>query len=239
MLPRILTSLTHLALVVAWAIPATAVPVDVFFTGPMTSSDTRFGMSLADAVDARDSFGIPWVTPAILGGVGSSYATFQSPVLTFSPNPPTSPTANFGTEQWTVENTSGGSLEGSNFLIFTHTDVFTKSGVTIDYLDENVGLTIDAALDWVIVEAPSGAFGTFYYPAIELNGITANGAVSDPFFVDYVVNEPLVQAPASSGIFQLPQLAIGRGFTPVPEPGAAALLAAGLTALGIGRRFRW
>ena len=234
----ILASLSYLALLGAWAIPATATPVDVFFTGP-SSSGTSYGLSTADAVDARDNFGVQWVTPSELVSVGFDYGIVQSAVLDFRPNPPISATENTGRQEWTVENTSGGSFDGTSYLLFTNSNAYTASATLIDYLDENVGLPIDEALGWVIVAAPAGDLGTFYYPAIELNGITANGAVSDLFDVNYVVKEALIQAPVGSGSFHLPQLVVYRGFTPIPEPGTAALLAAGFALLGIRRHLRF
>src|SRR5262245_478146 len=152
----LILALVTLAVPLGLAAPARAVPVDVFFDGPSTPQDpsTNFGLSEAQAQNARDAFGIPFVTdPAVLGSVEGIYAVPPTQSLVgFSPDPPTS-TLNRATSSWTVENISGADIHGASYLVFTHTDPFTKDGVPIDYDDTNVGLTLDAALGWVIIES--------------------------------------------------------------------------------------
>jgi len=231
------------ATIACLAAPARALPVDVFFDGPSTAADpdTRFGLGAAQAEAARDGFGVPFLTTAFLGTAVGTYTIDQS-LQGFSPDPPTAAT-NRATSSWTVENVSGVDLLGASYLVFTHTDPFTKDGVLVDYADTDVGITIDADLGWVIVQAMSGGT-TFYYPAIlldrsvqdPLDGVLPDGATTSPFAIQYVVNEPLVRAPAGGGPFQLPELQIARAFSPVPEPASGALLALGLAVLALRRR---
>jgi hypothetical protein len=115
----------------------------------------------------------------------------------------------------------------------------------VSYPDSDVGITIDVDLGWVLL-LTSTADEDYFYPAIlldrtvssPLDGMLDAGATSDPFDVDYVVKGPFVELPALSGDFFLPDLEVARAFTPVPEPGSAALLAASLAALAWGRRRR-
>jgi hypothetical protein len=227
------------------ALPAAAVPVDVFFEGPSTPSDpsTSFGLGETQALAANTNFGVPIIDD--LSFVGSVTGTLQ-------PNPSLTPTwtmmsdtENRATSSWDVTNESGSDLVGATYLLFTHTDPFTKEGVLVDYADSNVGLTIDEALGWVIVKSVDPTLGAFYYPAIlldrsasdPLNGFLGSGMTSANFDALYVVKQELVDAPAGSMAFQLPELQVGMGFSPVPEPGTAMLVALGVLALS-ARRLR-
>src|SRR5262249_45210591 len=156
------------------AAPARAVPVDVFFDGPSTAADpnTRFGLSATQATAVHDGFGVPFVSNySILGSVVGTFDVAQS-FQGFSPDPPTAAT-NRATSSWTVENISGSTILGASYLVFTHSDPFVTDGVPVDYDDTHVGLTIDADLGWVIVQA-SATGGPFYYPAILLDRSVQN-----------------------------------------------------------------
>ena len=232
---RVRMGLVQLVLLASWVTTSDAASIEVFFNGP-----SNFGISQSDAMTARDSAGVPWLTPSVLSSAGGYYTVASSGVLSFAPIPPVG-TNNTALESWTVQNTSGGTLEGSSYLLFTHTVPFEKNGVPIAFDPDHVGITIDD-VNWVIVpvlESTGCAVECieFYYPAVMLQGIEAAGGVSSAFDLNYVVTEPLPQAPADSGIYQLPQFAVARGFTPIPEPAAGALLAAGLVVLALGRRY--
>ena len=63
----------------------------------------------------------------------------------------------------------------------------------------------------------------------------APGEVAPSFAMNYVVNTPLEQV---GNTYVLPKLQTGLGFTPIPEPGAGALVGMGLALLATIRRLR-
>lgn len=234
-------------LALCMATTAQALPVDVFFDGALYEDEpgdpSRFGMSQAQAFDVRDDFGIP-----ILGGfqfIGSVETRLEvthmtDPTFDSTPN---APSGNRAESDWTVTNVTNRSFEGATYTLFTHSDPFVKEGVTIDYLDANIGITIDKDLGWVIVRAvdPTMGGGTYYYPAIlldrsvenPLHGVLPGMTDASPFEVAYIVNEALDVAPIGSQAYQLPELQIGMAF--VPEPSTGVLFALGLLGLAARR----
>jgi hypothetical protein len=223
--------------------PAAGIPVDVFFLGPSTPAapSTSFGLGESQALAVSASFGVPIIDD--LSFVGLVTGTLR-PNPSFTPTDSlTSPTENRATSSWTVSNISSFDLAGATYLLFTHTPPFTKDAVLIDYADSNVGLTIDEALGWVIVKSVDPTNAVFYSPAIlldrsvsdPLNGFLGSGMTSTGFDVNYIVTQALTAAPAGSLEFQLPFLEVSMGFSPVPEPGTAMLVALGLLALSTRR----
>jgi hypothetical protein len=137
---------------------------------------------------------------------------------------------NTATSMWTVENVSGSDLPEETYFLFVTADLFTIDGVDVEYEDENVGLDIDPADDWVFVCTGTG----YYYPAIKIGPLGA-GEDADPFAVNYVVDEAIEQV---GNKLVLPQLVAGMGYTMIPEPATGILLGVGLALLAVFRRRR-
>jgi hypothetical protein len=239
------------AVAAAVAAPVQAAPFTAFFTGSSTAGDpnTHYGISAADALTARDGFGIQILEDlAFVGSVEGTLGVNQNLQSVSQVDPPDTDVAS-GYSIWTVNNLLDQDLQGATFLLFTHTDPYTTGdGVDVAYDDANVGLVMDADLGWFIVktfDVTEDAY--FYYPAILLDrsgptpadGVLPHDAPSDPFDVFYVVrNEALVDSPDLSEDWQLPEFQIGMAWDPnvVPEPSTAALLSLGLVALSLHRR---
>jgi hypothetical protein len=226
-----------LLLALAWSGPARAIAIPIFFTG-----DGGFVVSASDAA----SSGLPMKTADFVGSIDGTLAVVGRTLdqTTVVPLPPTAPSGNRATSAWTVRNASTADLDGDVYLLFLTSDPFDVPGTsptqTISYADANVGFMIDPADGWLLiaVDVPAGAGGTdtFYYPAIEL-GSLAPQELAEVFDLNYVVNEALQDAPLNR--FYLPKLRLGLGFTPIPEPTTAALLALGLVGLAVqGHRRR-
>jgi len=240
-LSRCFAILAFLATTAALSLPARAVPVDVFFDGNAMGGATNFGVSEAQALNLQSSFGVPIVQSFDYIGSASGLLAVTQSLQSFTPSPPTS-TTNRATSAWTAQNVSGMDLLGASYLIFTSSTPFVKNGVTVDYIDSNIGITIDSALGWVLVKAPAGN-DDFYYPALLLDrsasgplaGVFLNGQI-ESLVIDYVVKQALIDTPIGSGDYELPLLNIGLAYAAVPEPGTAVLVSLGLVGIAIRRR---
>jgi len=242
---RALALFSFLAVLAAATLPAKAVPVDAYFDGQPTQSfpQTNFGVSETQALMLEGSFDVPIVerTFDYIGSTVGAVAISQS-LESFTPIPPTS-SDNRASSEWTVQNVSGTDLQGATYLLFTSSSPFVAGGETVDYVDSNVGVTIDADLGWVLIKVAGSSSDDFYYPAIMLDRSVANPLAglfpndgTELLTLNYVVNQALVDAPSGSNDYQLPLLNVGLAFAEVPEPTTASLLSLGLVALALRRR---
>lgn len=235
--------LQALALVALLATPSMATPVDVFFNGIATGS-TSFGIGATAAFNARDNFGIPILDIAV-GPLNGAFTVTQPPSseLISNPNPPTSNTLNRVQSNWKIDNTSGASVLGAAYLLFTNTGPYTIGNTNIDYPDANVGLRIDKDLGWAIVRTRSNN-NDYYYPALLLDRSVANPLLGNlspgervTAAINYVTTVPLTGVNVGGTLtYALPKLNLGYAIIPIPEPGTALLFGLGLTLLATRRK---
>lgn len=216
--------------ITAFSFTAHALPVTCMFNGP-----DGFGVSEADALAS----GLPIFSPAFVGSAEGIFdIAFQDlDEASINPSPPSGPGPHTATSAWQMQNISDFDLEGSTFLLFVTVDPFEIGGQVFDYPDANVGLTIDPADGWFLVQTSfmDGAdLVNLYYPALLL-GSLAPDEITDTFAVNYFINQEIDQV---GNTFILPQLRIGLGFEPIPEPGTFALFGLGLMSLALKRRRR-
>ena len=219
----------------------------VFFSGP-----DGFGLDSGDATEVSGELGIPILQGVELFSTSGTLAEtiLFDPVLDLDPFPPSALGPNVATTEWTIRNITGSTDAGPDpdlidnvfylFVGFGKKDEFGNvpsfmdpSGNTVGYGSTPLGLILDTANPWVLLEAfDSDLNQTFFYPAVDLGSI-ARGAEADPFDVGYFIGGPL-QEPLPS-IFVLPRFQVGAGFTVIPEPAAALLLGLGLAGLAVTR----
>jgi hypothetical protein len=213
--------------------PATATPscsatqCTVFYTGT-----NGLGISQSDAEFLRDDFGIPLFSVTSTDQLNemlsvNSVDFDQNDDLT--PYPPRRRRTSSADTTWTVQNVSGQPLDGDLFFVFASVvNEFEFEGKTIRYDDDEVALNIGANQSWEIVLSPGG----FYYPALRIGSLPTSG-LSDAFPVQIRISGGLETTAPNR--YVLPKFLMGSGFTPIPEPSSALLLALGLGAIAARR----
>lgn len=236
-------------LTVAWVGSAQATPVDVFFNGirPATNTSTAFGIGLAAASNARDNYGVQIINQVdLLTTLSGRLSVIQPPSseLVATPTQPTSTSLNRIVSNWQIENTSGGTLAGASYLLFTNTGPQTAGNTQVDYPDANVGLQIDKDLGWVIIRSRDALNNDYYYPAllVDRSAATATQGNLSPgervtAAIHYVTTVPLTSVRMNGApTYVVPKLNLGYALVVVPEPGTALLLGFGLTLLAVQRK---
>jgi hypothetical protein len=219
-----------IAAVAMFANPALAVPFAATFTGP-----DGYGISMADALDASDNFGIPIIMTQFLDD-SDPFLTVVSQVLdidSVDPFPPGSgPTV--ATSDWQIQNQSSIDLIGSTYLVFIANSDFSVGGEEVLYDDEKVGVVMESADGWVLIKVFDTVRDVYlYYPALFIDNSFLAGEQTGDVPITYYVNQELA---ILNSTIELPRYQLAVGFTPVPEPGTAALLAFGLIGLAVYRR---
>jgi hypothetical protein len=204
--------------------PALATPVTVQFTG-----SGGFGIGAADLTAAQNA-GVPVLNLTV--EPADPYLTiFAQELNQITPFPANGSEPHTAVSTWRMENPDDAVPPrdlATTYLVFATTVDYTVGGSTVSYDNAKVGLTIDAADGWVIVQSTGGNF----YPAINV-GALESGMISDPFVVRYFIDGPVTQVGQT---YYLPQFIIGRA--EVPEPGTFALFGLGLVGLAATRRRR-
>ncbi len=243
------TFLQALVLSTLLAGSAQATPVDVFFNGirPATNTSTAFGIGLAAAINVRDNFGIQIIDQVdLLTGLAGKLSVILPPssALDATPNPPTSTSLNRVVSNWEIENSSGASILGASYLLFTNTSPQTVGNISVDYPDANVGLRIDKDLGWSIIHSRDAQNNDYYYPALLVDRSATTPTQGDlspgervTAAIHYVTTVPLTSVTVNgTRTYAVPKLNLGYALVVVPEPGTALLLGFGLTLLAVQRK---
>jgi hypothetical protein len=228
-----------LAACLASALPAAAIPVNVYADGTTDFGFDPNDVAAAIGAGANDPIGvdglnggIPWLTITTPDSINATKGKNKE-------NPST------GSSVWTLhidDNAPAGALEDFALVILGHdpNDPIGK------YKTENVGLTIDTNLPWqfvtpdgVSVTGTTGGTGPVYI-AYLLGDLVAGESYDVP--IEYLLAQKLKKVKNASGekVFTFPRYsyAVVSGVT-VPEPSTLALLAFGaLAAVSVARRSR-
>lgn len=222
-------------LVIASAAQAASIPV--LFDGP-TSLGQHFGTSAAGATAAQAA-GVPVLTPPLQNASGRLSLVGQN--LTPGNLDEEDLITPFETDShWTLQNISGLAYSDVVYLVFLTADptelTLSTGPVTVDHDESQVGLRIDAASGWVLLQTSVAGLGTLYYPAVRLGplGVGAQAQVD----VNYYLNDLRYFEDGNDFVVALPTLRFAMAVVPIPEPGTGLLVGAGLCLLAVRARQR-
>jgi hypothetical protein len=221
----------------AFSAPALAVPYAALFDGPAGGDGQNFGLSASSAAAAQAA-GVPVVVTPIFTTVGVLEVVNQDLAsITVDSDDLDIPFEIDST--WTVESVFSTPLIGNAYLVFPTTDPRTidlgSGPQTIEYEDSLVGLVLDGAQGWALIQVSDPQLGTLFYPAISLGSLDP-GQQKDVELRYHL--EQLFNFPVGGGqeLVPLPTLRIRFAFVPIPEPTTGLLVATGL--LGLAARTR-
>jgi hypothetical protein len=216
------------------ALPAAAIPVDVYADGTTDFGFDPNDVAAAIGAGANDpedvdglNGGIPWLTITTPDSINASKGKSRE-------NPST------GSSTWTLHiaaNAPAAALEDFALVILGHdpNDPISK------YKSENVGLTIDTNLPWQFV-TPDGVSATGtggsgpVYVAYLLGDLEAGQSYEIP--IEYLLAQKLKKGKNAAGekVFMFPRYSYAVVSGVVPEPSTLALLALGALAAGAAAR---
>jgi hypothetical protein len=225
-------------LLAGWLAPASAAQaasIPVLFDGPVSGSQ-HYGVSAAGATAAQAA-GVSLLSAPLESSRNKLLVTDQD-LGSLSLDPEDLITPFEVTSQWTLENVSGLAYADDVYLVFTTADprdvVLSTGTVTADHDETQVGLRIDGANGWVLLQTSVAGLGTLYYPAVRLGplGVGAQAQID----VSYYLNQLLSFEDGNDTVVPLPKLRIAMAV--IPEPGTGLLLGAGLLLLAARARSR-
>jgi PEP-CTERM motif len=237
---------------------ALAGTIGLTFNGPSDSAGKQWGVSSSSASAAQNA-GVGILQAPLFSADGNLKVTKQD-LSSINLNSNQLSTPFEVSSDWTTQ--AQRNLKGSEvFLVFTSIDPRTikvnGKQRDVNYDPSQVGLKLDSSQGWFLLQTASPTLGTIYYPAIRLGPLKEgkNKGVDVPYFLQQLIScnpncsdvgSTLASQGSTSGgkgggkgnktVVPLPKLRIAVAFAPIPEPGTALLLVAGLIGLAARKR---
>ncbi len=226
---------------------ASALPVSVFFDGPADASGRRLGVSATSAAAAQAA-GLPWIAPRVLQDAPASLRLVMEEITPadVSISPPGQPPRHQALATGWVEavsgsgGTGGGGAHGSSLHV-----VFRSAGpgqamlegipTLVEYDETRVGLSLDPALGWKLLQVPDPVLGVLNLPALDVPEPSPGGG-PEAFSALELVTQSLHDDGKGGVVW--PRLRAELAMLVVPESQTGALLLSGLVLLASRQRQR-